>query len=125
MAEFQAVMHEIGRICKKTCHEFICSKCILGDDCLLSEFPANRTKESLERMERAALKWAKKHPDVRYPTWEEWQHNTFPGTTVIVPPCAFRRIEGPCMMTCGECRSQPIPADIAKKLGVEPIKEDK
>lgn len=82
--------------------------------------------------EREILKWASAHPEVTYPTWEEWLAETFPKiefaeTTFNISPCNFVKqseweIEADvrCVAeTCASCRKKPIPASIAEKLGVK------
>ena len=67
--------------------------------------------------------WAKEHPEPRYPTWAEWQHSMFPDASVKMMPCSFTSNDklGCRGLICLECRKQPIPADIAEKLGIKPI----
>ena len=69
--------------------------------------------------------WAAEHPAPRYPTWNEWQHSMFPDANGKIIPCSFASMEklGCAGLTCMECREQPIPADIAEKLGIKPIDE--
>jgi len=59
------------------------------------------------KAERIIMKWAAANPEPRYPTWNEYLCSLYYGK---IPPYVGN-IE--------------IPADIAKKLGVEPIREDK
>ena len=47
--------------------------------------------------ERRVMEWAEAHPEPKYPTWVEW----------------FNSMGG---VDCGE----PIPADIAERLGIKP-----
>ena len=68
--------------------------------------------------------WAAEHPVPRYPTWNEWQHSMFPDAGDNMNPCSFlSHTECKCKWwsSCDECREQPIPADIAAKLGIKPI----
>ena len=71
-------------------------------------------------MQRAA-----EHPERRYPTWSEWQKANFPDAYMPLYPCNFAR----CPQNYSECldcalyRDGAIPADIARKLGIQPITE--
>ena len=69
--------------------------------------------------------WAAEHPAPRYPTWSEWQHSMFPDAGEKMEPCSFASGDkfGCGGLLCEECREQPIPADIAEKLGIMPIEE--
>lgn len=70
--------------------------------------------------------WAAEHPAPRYPTWNEWQHSMFPDAGEKMEPCSFASVDkfGCAGLLCEECREQPIPADIAEKLGIMPIEEE-
>lgn len=79
-----------------------------------------------EEAESIVAKWAAENPELVYPTWEEWQKETFPDARLSMYPCCF----GPCKRfddgsnDCGLCVERPIPADIAEQLGVKPrVKE--
>lgn len=69
--------------------------------------------------------WAAEHPAPRYPTWKEWQESAFPDASDAMNPCSFASLdELRCNeLSCKACREQPIPADIAAKLGIRPIEE--
>ena len=78
-------------------------------------------------VDRVVMDWAAAHPEPRYPTWNEWYKATFPNSNFHTIPCPsmFYKI---CETSnyhgeveCYECRNQPIPADIAEKLGIKPI----
>jgi hypothetical protein len=60
-----------------------------------------------EVAEKVIAKWAAENPEPVYPTWVEW----LAANKVIVP------IE---LWDAFKVSSQPIPADIAEKLGIEP-----
>lgn len=59
-----------------------------------------------EIQETVIEKWAAEHPEPVYPTWADW----------------FRQSGiAPCNQSCfHEWLLEPIPADIAQKLGIEP-----
>ena len=125
MAEFTEVMQQVKRMCDATvsarCHECTlwrpetesCS--LYGDD----------DGVDYADMERRVMAWAAEHPAPRYPTWREWQHSMFPGASVKIIPCSFTSKDklGCVGLICMQCREQPIPADIAEKLGIKPIDE--
>lgn len=125
MAEFVEVMRKAKRMCDaisgKRCHE-----CPLWrpetEDCSL--YGANDGVDYAD-MERRVMAWAAEHPAPRYPTWNEWQHSMFPDAGEKMEPCSFASVDkfGCAGLLCEECREQPIPADIAEKLGIMPINE--
>ena len=79
------------------------------------------TVEHFQRAEKIAMAWAMEYPFSPYPTWEEWRAANFP-----ITPCHFMTtsewydISGCTCEDCSKCRSRPIPAYIAKKLGIKP-----
>ena len=126
MAEFTEVMRHVKRMCDATVSAR-CNECtpwlpetescsLYGDD----------DGVDYADMEHRVMAWAAEHPAQMYPTWREWQHSMFPGAVVDVYPCSFLsyrecRCKG---SSCDECRDRQIPADIAEKLGIRPIKEE-
>ena len=65
-----------------------------------------------ERLEKAITVWAAEHPTPVYPTWVEW----LAGVGLIISSTdhyAFNFTKA----------KDPIPADIAQKLGIEPKEE--
>lgn len=127
MAEFFEVMKQVRRMC----WSISCNNCILprrsDEMCILEDAPAKITDEEIAEIEAKTMKWAAEHPEVRYPTWREWQREHFRDAAIIMRPCAYisytdahcRDYEG-----CGACANQPIPADIARKLGIQPIAKE-
>lgn len=82
------------------------------------------------KVEAVIMKWSEEHPEPKYPTWDEWYTKTFPNTGYQVAPCP-NRFGKECDMykyhseiECANCRRQPIPAEIAEKLGIKPIGGD-
>ena len=74
------------------------------------------------------MDWAAEHPEPVYPNWEEGWRQIFPdakytpcpgnfGIKYIVPDCAYR--------VCTDCKSSPMPAEVAEKLGIKPIAPEK
>ena len=112
MAEFVDVLRQFDRMCKVNNG---CINCPLhepdgvSDRCSIGAF-INDSK----RIEREIMCWAAENPEPVYPTWGDWlaeiglinwQNNGEGVYSVMVP-------------TFKMCN--PIPADIAQKLGIEP-----
>ena len=124
MAEFQEVMKQAKRMCKEFGND--CAGCGLASShCPLGPIPENMDAD-FANVERIIMNWAKKHPEPRYPTWEEWHTENFPNAAARVYPCVFADSKSfRCMNHgCDTCRDFPIPADIAEKLGIKPIGGD-
>lgn len=124
MAEFAEVMRQAIRICAAHGGMCISRKCPLdnGEACRLA---ADQDGEDYSDVERIIMAWAAEHPAPRYPTWNEWQKRMFPDASNKMEPCCFTSVDklGCDRMLCKNCREQPIPADIAAKLGIRPIEE--
>lgn len=124
MAEFTEVMRQAKRMC--AAHGGMCNSrnCPLdnGEACRLA---ADQDNVDYNDVERIIMAWAAEHPAPRYPTWTEWQHSMFPDAGEKMEPCSFASVDkfGCVGLLCEECREQPIPADIAEKLGIRPIEE--
>ena len=121
MAEFKEVMRQRERMCDYY-HECNINGCPLDDfaSCV-NPFECNA-----ERYEAEVMKWAKAHPEPVYPTWGEWFTETFPkGNIGCFSPCAFYDDCVSCKR-CGGCNDfyydTPIPAYIAERLGIAPLK---
>ena len=101
MAEFQEVMKHINRICvaHENCDENGCPLRVMG--CCGNIGSHCSEPLQAERIEKTVMRWAAEHPEPVYPTWGEYLH------TLHNKPSS-REL------------SQPIPADIAQKLGLEP-----
>ena len=123
MAEFQEVMRQWVRICNsvpgKENYNFCSDKqsgyvCPLCNSGLCSKGISEQTDEDIASGERTIMQWAAEHPEPAYPTWSEWLVNigVFPKMMSTIPSKALDAISN------GVCK--PIPADIAKKLGIEP-----
>lgn len=127
MAEFFEVMKQVRRMC----WNISCNNCILprrsDEMCILEYVPAKITDEEIAEIEAKTMKWAAEHPEVRYPTWLEWQRNHFPDAAITMRPCVYiSYTDARCRdyKDCGDCQSQPIPADVARKLGIKPIAKE-
>lgn len=129
MAEFAEVMLRTTQICESMPS---CDACPLyirdGHDdhmCPLL-WRETLTVEHFQRAEKIVMDWAMKHPFTPYPTWEEWRIANFPRANGKLNPCHFMTtsewydISGCTCEDCSKCRSRPIPAYIAKKLGIKP-----
>ena len=64
------------------------------------------TDDYIANIEKEVMAWAKEHPRPVYPTWFEWLKSV--GALPTEQTICHRGLE------------QPIPADIAEKLGIEP-----
>ena len=123
MAEFVEVMKQARRMCGS----ISCDNCILSRNsdemCIWEDSPARLTDEVIAEIEAKTLKWAAENPEVRYPTWREWQQANFPNNSTPIHPCEYiSYTDAYCSdyKDCGDCANQPIPADIAEKLGIKP-----
>lgn len=121
MAEFSEVMMRASRICESVSG---CNECPIEDTCL---FPSKElNKREIENLEIIVMNWEPAPKDSRFPTWEEWRVTNFPDTSSVICPCNFMTtnewydISGCVCEDCAVCRSKPIPAYIAKKLGIKP-----
>lgn len=113
MAEYQEVMHHLGRMCGTYLY---CT-----DGCPLQEEPnvcflaaKSLSTEKIEATEQAIMSWAAENPEPVYPTWEEWLAD------VGVLVCDTSFLNKRYWYTINKLKlEQPIPADIAEKLGLE------
>lgn len=125
MAEFAKVLRQAKRMCAAHGGMCISRNCPLdnGEACRLT---ADQDGEDCSDVERIIMAWAAEHPVPRYPSWQEWQERMFPDRSRDISPCEFDDISRfNCQeIKCSECMQEPIPADIAAKLGIKPIEED-
>ena len=120
MAEFQEVIKNARRLCRT--REF-CNGCPLSladEVCYFDSICDPHIDIDFGKMEFIVTEWAKEHPEPQYPTWEEWQKENFPDADMVVNLCNFVECDKPCFES--ECRKWPIPADIAERLGIAPLK---
>ena len=129
MAEFS----ELVRIKKRICDKFSrnsCNGCPLSQNgCEIISIIGYRDFE-FKKLEETLLSWAAEHPEQVYPTWGEWleqQGICFSRLTnysrvggISIPQVFDYQIEGKTAFICGDKVNDPIPADIAEKLGIEP-----
>ena len=108
MAEFSDVIKQFKRMCKSISP----AKCTRGECPMGCENIGQCRKVAFERpsdFEQRVMSWAAEHTETIYPTWFEWFK------TVISDEEMLQR---------GLCWDMQIPADIAKKLGIEPKEEE-
>ena len=120
MAQFTEVMRQAKRMCESFSDG--CRECPICD---VDELECGITVTSwmdCEEVERRVMQWAAEHPEPVYPTWREWQNSTFPDAGRYIMPCEFEsKNRFKCKeKTCYQCIAEPIPADIAEKLGIKP-----
>lgn len=81
------------------------------------------TGATAEEIEKHVMQWAAKHPEPRYPSWNDAWKQLFPDAcSAPCPNVYFGQLS--CTGKCDDCRGTPILADIAEKLGVKPIGGD-
>ena len=121
MAQFSDVMRQAKRMCESF-SDGHCSECPIGDANVLECGITVTSEMDCEEVERRVMQWAAEHPELVYPTWDEWQNSVFPDAEIDITPCTFgSRDRFKCDdKTCTECMVQQIPADIAEKLGIKP-----
>ena len=126
MAEFWEVIRQAHRMCDA----YDCDHCPITCESVLCALASDKdlTCSVIKKFESKVMQWAKEHSEPQYPTWKEWQEENFPDIGSKLKPCNFMMagkwlniIGGGCdCLTCDDCIRQPIPADIAKKLGIRP-----
>ena len=121
MAKFIEVMEQAKRMCESF-SDGHCSECPVGNANVLECGIMVTSEMDCKEVERRVMQWAEKHPEPVYPTWDEWQNSVFPDAEIDITPCTFgSRDRFKCEdKTCAECMEHQIPADIAKKLGINP-----
>lgn len=121
MAKFVEVMRQAKRMCESF-SDGHCSECPIGDADALECGITVTSEMDCEEVERRVMQWAAEHPELVYPTWDEWQNSTFPDAAIDITPCTFGSYDRfKCSETpCDKCMKRQIPADIAEKLGIKP-----
>lgn len=128
MAEFAEVMRQAHRMCDVYDD---CNDCPMNSSNVLCALASDEdyTDAVLKEFEQTVMQWAKEHPEPQYPTWKEWKNENFPDAPVGLTPCSFMSRERQAkimgeeecvFLSCADCVNTPIPADIAKKLGIRP-----
>ena len=101
MAEFQYTMKQWRRICGM----FPCRECQLYEICFSA--PVSHTDVEIARIEELITNWAEENPEPVYQTWGEYLFSTI-----------YRQ-----GLSFAQIMTEPIPADIAEKLGLGPKEE--
>lgn len=107
-----------------------CGGCPLQGYCVIDTEIKDSTDNELAIIEKRIQSWAAENPEPVYPTWGEWleqQGICFSSIThrnyvdgVSIPKVFEYQIEGKTAFMCGDKVNEPIPADMAQKLGIEP-----
>lgn len=119
---FVEVMKQYHRMC--AAHTAGCLSCELAAMNNGNGIPCrDMIMKHPEDAERIVMKWAAEHPEPQYPAWRQWQKRMFPDYTVSMCPATLAKVPDCDNLTCDECRSKRIPAEIAEKLGIKPGKE--
>ena len=125
MAEFVKVMKDWRRMCKAMEAQYgydgSCKNCVLEGCAAVYE---QQDTEDYVDMERKIAKWAAEHQEPVYPTWEEWLQSV---GVMESSQGLIRRIQSQLLIDGIPAHAiptrkvlEPIPADIAEKLGIEP-----
>lgn len=129
MAEFQVVIKQFHRLCGEHPDCIGCPMIDFDKRCKNVSFSCSTiADERAEEFEPFIMKWANEHPEPKYPSRQQWWSARFPDGESNGAPCweyflpkseyQHRLCAG---VRCDECRCTPIPADIAKKLGIAPL----
>ena len=117
MADFVQTMKDWKRMCNAMGQEdeyTACDKCDLGSFGCPAIYENECNNADWNHVESVVTSWAAEHPEPVYPTWVEWLHTTsaVDGTLDIpVGDGAIFRMA---------IKNEPIPAELAEKLGIEP-----
>lgn len=121
MAEFVEVMKQARRLCAEQQEIECCVKCPMQGKggCMVA---ADVENVDYEDAEQRIMQWAAEHPEPVYPSWDEAWKELFPQAKYIPCPELYFGVE--CCdhddKFCVNCKSRPIPAEIADKLGIRP-----
>lgn len=124
--EFVETMRQAHRMCMTYLNN-CCQHCPLCDENGNCEMDAFSEKSfDAQALESTIMDWAKKNLEPAYPSWKEWHQATFGKSIFGSCPNEFGC---PCPTTpdiadrndCARCVKQPIPAEIAEKLGIKPV----
>lgn len=117
IVDFVQIMKDWRRMCQFMDNEYgnsSCDNCPLGGCSAIYEMCG---KENFANMERDISAWAAEHPEPVYPTWGEWLEKQGVVKTVLSPRYDENRA---LYYTPMYEITNPIPADIAQKLGLKP-----
>lgn len=124
MAEFVKTMEEARRLCAT---QENCEKCPIWyarlEVCRIgAAFNDDKIVDTIT--EGIILSWAKEHPEPVYPSWEAAWRQLFPDANCVPCPDSFGIKYGvpECAhLACTACKSRPMPAEVAEKLGIKPV----
>jgi len=122
MAEFQEVMRQWKRLCIEMGHRYgvnACANCPCSqdEDAICDAIYDTPKDTNWPFIEIAVVSWAAEHPEPVYPTWGEWLVTQ--GILTEYGPTGCGSSGGICGILTKK-GLQPIHADIAQKLGIEP-----
>lgn len=112
MAEYVEVMEQKRRMCNS--YVLCCMGCPLNATNFCNKNTGEKISADFPEVERIVMAWAAEHPEPVYPTWGKWLISI--GVINGVHPHGA-------IDTLGNL-NKPIPADIAHKLGMEPIQKE-
>ena len=102
MAEFKEVVKEYSRMCGTYVDDY-CNRCPLVEEITDNYTCPEYLLDFPDVVENVVMQWAVENPKPEYPMWIEAISRMYPG------------------MAPTQSVYQPVPEDIAKKLGIEPI----
>ena len=129
MAEYNEVIKQFKRMCRYTNRSGLPQDCPLyckGHGCNISHCRMLAFDD--KKFADLVAKWAAEHPEQKYPTWAEWLESVH----VLTNNKSVTYKDGNEIYGAKYYQSailntkfyQPIPADIAQKLGIQPKEAD-
>lgn len=106
MAEFKEVVKEYRRMCGTYINDY-CNYCPLVEESTDQYTCPEYLLDFPDVVENIVMQWAVENPEPQYPMWIEAISSMYP------------------KMAPTQAVYQPVPDDIAKKLGIEPITKEK
>lgn len=127
MAEFTEVIKQAKRICNMYgTDEVQCKGCPLNrhNGCCIFYNCFDCDDTYFIKIEKYVMDWAKENLETVYPSWEEAWKQLFPNGIDTPCPSEYGKKYGhDCVkVSCRNCKQRPIPAEVAEKLGIKPIK---
>ena len=127
MAEFADIARKWRRMCdyytRKSMEDVHSSGCIslcpLGHNDACGDIKAAEDGD-IEAAEATIIAWDKEHPEPVYPTWGEWLEKQ--GIVKLVNSERYDEDYQKVLILLDSVEN-PIPADMAEKLGIEPKEE--
>lgn len=124
--EFVETMQQAHRMCMTYLGD-CCRHCPLLQDenCTMDAFSEKSfDTQAVQKLENVIMDWAKQNPKPVYPSWEEGWKQIFPDALYTPCPANYGKKyknTSCASVSCERCRERPIPAEIAKKLGIKQI----